>query len=73
MDSEFAQDDVSPRNVDKNKKSRKKSSSISFKPLSQKQSTYAMNIAQREKAMNARSNKVKKYIKDCKLPNDIIR
>ena len=59
MDNEFAQDDVSPRNVDKNKKSRKKSSSISFKPLSQKQSTYAMNIAQREKAMNARSNKVK--------------
>ena len=58
MDNGFEQDE-SPRNGDtnKNKKSRKKSSS-SFKPLSQKQTTYAMNIAQREKAMSARSNKV---------------
>ena len=56
--------DESPRNADtnnKNKKGRKKSSTISFKPLSQKQSQYAMNIAQREKAMSARSNKVHKY------------
>ena len=56
--------DESPRNADtnnKNKKGRKKSSTISFKPLSQKQSSYAMNIAQREKAMSARSNKVHKY------------
>ena len=58
MDNGFEQDE-SPRNGDtnKNKKGRKKSSS-SFKPLSQKQTTYAMNIAQREKAMSARSNKV---------------